>query len=113
MIISPNISSHRTGLESGYSFLSILKRNSESKLFNRLKQYRNYCTLFCFAGVFFADLSWARTLLLASSAVSCVGNVYLAFILLFVLKDVCIVCMSIYAVNFALMFLNYKLYFMY
>merc|ERR1719230_1142827 len=38
---------------------------------------------------------------------SCVMSVYLAYIL-YLMKDVCVVCMSTYAVNFSLFALNYR-----
>jgi len=37
-------------------------------------------------------------------AVSCVGSLVLGCILIFVLNDICIVCMSIYVVNFVSMY---------
>ena len=77
----------------------------------------NYVFLFFFwfmiTGMFLAHLYWARMLLVISSVVSCIGSIYLAFILFYVLNDVCIVCISTYVVNFALMYLNYQLYYMY
>ncbi|KAL5017490.1 hypothetical protein ScPMuIL_007079 [Solemya velum] len=53
---------------------------------------------------------WSTQLLLYSSAVSILGSVYLAYILLFVLKDICVVCFTTYLVNGLLMYLNYSLY---
>ncbi|XP_061444351.1 vitamin K epoxide reductase complex subunit 1 [Rhineura floridana] len=46
--------------------------------------------------------------LLGSSVVSIAGSLYLAYILFFVLYDFCVVCVSTYILNFALLFLNYK-----
>jgi len=46
--------------------------------------------------------------LVLSSWVSLAGSLYLASILLFILEDFCIVCVSTYIVNLALMLLNLK-----
>ena len=65
-----------------------------------------------FSGLCFAGIPWAKVLLLGSSLVSCLGSIYLAVVLFFVLKDICIVCTATYVVNFSLMYLNYQYYFM-
>ncbi|CAL8304788.1 unnamed protein product [Lota lota] len=50
----------------------------------------------------------AAMLLVLSSWVSLAGSLYLACILLFVLEDLCLVCVSTYVLNLALMLLNLK-----
>ncbi|XP_011668383.1 vitamin K epoxide reductase complex subunit 1-like [Strongylocentrotus purpuratus] len=48
----------------------------------------------------------ASILLLLTSVVSVIGCFYLAYILMFVLEDACLVCISTYVVNAALFFIN-------
>ncbi|XP_078376977.1 vitamin K epoxide reductase complex subunit 1-like [Oculina patagonica] len=57
------------------------------------------------------SFSWIPAILFMTSVVSCVGSAYLAFILFFVLKDLCLVCIATYVVNGALLYLNYHRYF--
>ena len=103
------VHTHHVSLSMIYKGAEITSNKSTQTLHKAVQYFLFWCII---TGVFLVEKAWARTLLLVSSALSCIGNVYLAVILFFVLKDVCIVCMSIYAVNFSLMFLNYKLYFM-
>uniref|UniRef100_A0A8C5L7Z3 vitamin-K-epoxide reductase (warfarin-sensitive) n=1 Tax=Jaculus jaculus TaxID=51337 RepID=A0A8C5L7Z3_JACJA len=51
---------------------------------------------------------WASTLLVLSSLLSLIGSVYLAWILFFVLYDLCIVCITTYAINVGLMLLSFQ-----
>lgn len=48
-------------------------------------------------------------LLTLMSAASCIMSIYLAYILYF-MKDICVVCVSTYVVNFLLLFLNFQRY---
>ncbi|MBN3308372.1 VKORL protein, partial [Amia calva] len=50
----------------------------------------------------------AALALMTSSIVSVVGSLYLSYILYFVLKDFCILCLTTYTLNFILFVLNYK-----
>ncbi|XP_053114764.1 vitamin K epoxide reductase complex subunit 1 [Hemicordylus capensis] len=50
----------------------------------------------------------AAITLVGTSVVSIAGSLYLAYILFFVLHDFCVICISTYVLNFALLFLNYK-----
>lgn len=50
----------------------------------------------------------AALILMTSSIVSVVGSLYLAYILYFVLKEFCIVCIITYLLNFILFIINYK-----
>ncbi|XP_060636164.2 vitamin K epoxide reductase complex subunit 1 [Anolis sagrei] len=56
----------------------------------------------------FSTSGLAAIALLGSSLVSIAGSLYLAYILFFVLHDFCVICVSTYILNFALLFLNYK-----
>jgi vitamin-K-epoxide reductase (warfarin-sensitive) len=47
-------------------------------------------------------------LLLLSSIVSCIGSIALFYILTVKLNDFCIVCFSVYVVNFTTLFLAYR-----
>eukprot|EP00112_Aurelia_sp_Birch-Aquarium-sp1_P006568 Seg1721.15 transcript_id=Seg1721.15/GoldUCD/mRNA.D3Y31 product="Vitamin K epoxide reductase complex subunit 1-like protein 1" protein_id=Seg1721.15/GoldUCD/D3Y31 len=49
-------------------------------------------------------------LLLLSSWLACVGCIYLAYILYFILEDFCVVCVTTYVLNFFLLFLNHRNY---
>ncbi|XP_024427047.3 vitamin K epoxide reductase complex subunit 1-like protein 1 [Desmodus rotundus] len=50
----------------------------------------------------------AALILMTSSIVSVVGSLYLAYILYFVLKEFCIICVITYVLNFILLIINYK-----
>ncbi|MEQ2283574.1 Vitamin K epoxide reductase complex subunit 1-like protein 1 [Ameca splendens] len=50
----------------------------------------------------------AALFLMTTSILSVVGSLYLGYILYFVLKDFCIICITTYALNFILFILNYK-----
>ncbi|XP_048372998.1 vitamin K epoxide reductase complex subunit 1 [Sphaerodactylus townsendi] len=56
----------------------------------------------------FSNSGLAAVALLGSSLISIAGSLYLAYILIFVLHDFCVVCVSTYLLNFGLLFLNYK-----
>eukprot|EP00047_Mylnosiga_fluctuans_P019368 m.81941 g.81941 ORF g.81941 m.81941 type:complete len:160 (-) comp8094_c1_seq1:550-1029(-) len=47
-------------------------------------------------------------LMLAASVISMVTSAYLAYVLAVILKDICIVCISTYFINGALLVLNYR-----
>nr|XP_025037146.1 vitamin K epoxide reductase complex subunit 1-like protein 1 [Pelodiscus sinensis] len=55
----------------------------------------------------FTPRTLAAVALLGSSVVSIAGSLYLAYILFFVLHDFCLVCVTTYLLNAALLFLNY------
>ncbi|XP_007894766.1 vitamin K epoxide reductase complex subunit 1-like protein 1 isoform X2 [Callorhinchus milii] len=50
----------------------------------------------------------AALILMTSSIVSVVGAMYLSYILYFVLKDFCIICIAMYILNIILLIINYK-----
>uniref|UniRef100_A0A8C3HIG4 vitamin-K-epoxide reductase (warfarin-sensitive) n=1 Tax=Chrysemys picta bellii TaxID=8478 RepID=A0A8C3HIG4_CHRPI len=50
----------------------------------------------------------AAVTLVGTSVVSIAGSLYLAYILFFVLHDFCLVCVTTYLLNGALLLLNYK-----
>ncbi|CAL1529186.1 unnamed protein product [Lymnaea stagnalis] len=52
----------------------------------------------------------AASIMYYSSIVNVLGCVYLAVILFFVLKDVCLVCLSMYAINGSLLYLTYNMH---
>jgi len=47
-------------------------------------------------------------LALFSSVLACLGSLYLAFILAFILKDLCVVCIATYVINAALLWSNFR-----
>ncbi|XP_041378602.1 vitamin K epoxide reductase complex subunit 1-like protein 1 [Gigantopelta aegis] len=59
---------------------------------------------------FLPDQGLASLLLYYSSVLAGIGSAYLAYILLFVLRDLCIVCVFTYVINASLIYLNYSLY---
>lgn len=50
----------------------------------------------------------AALILMTTSILSVMGSLYLGYILYFVLKDFCFICITTYALNFILLVLNYK-----
>ncbi|RXN28688.1 vitamin K epoxide reductase complex subunit 1 1 [Labeo rohita] len=50
----------------------------------------------------------AALILMTTSIASVMGSLYLGYILYFVLKDFCVICVTTYALNFILFVLNYK-----
>lgn len=50
----------------------------------------------------------AALFLMTTSILSVVGSLYLGYILYFVLKDFCVICITTYVLNFILFTLNYK-----
>ncbi|XP_054416101.1 uncharacterized protein LOC112134373 [Pongo abelii] len=50
----------------------------------------------------------AALILMTSSIMSVLGSLYLAYILYFVLKEFCIICVVMYVLNFFLLIINYK-----
>uniref|UniRef100_A0A8C9GTE8 vitamin-K-epoxide reductase (warfarin-sensitive) n=1 Tax=Piliocolobus tephrosceles TaxID=591936 RepID=A0A8C9GTE8_9PRIM len=50
----------------------------------------------------------AALILMTSSIMSVMGSLYLAYILYFVLKEFCIICVVTYVLNFLLLIINYK-----
>lgn len=50
----------------------------------------------------------AALILMATSILSVMGSLYLGYILYFVLEDLCIICITTYALSFILFMLNYK-----
>ncbi|KAK1152962.1 vitamin K epoxide reductase complex subunit 1 [Acipenser oxyrinchus oxyrinchus] len=51
---------------------------------------------------------WSVRFLIASSLLSLAGSLFLACILMFVLRDFCVVCVSTYLINLGLMIVNMK-----
>uniref|UniRef100_A0A8C3T2N4 vitamin-K-epoxide reductase (warfarin-sensitive) n=1 Tax=Chelydra serpentina TaxID=8475 RepID=A0A8C3T2N4_CHESE len=56
----------------------------------------------------FTPSTLAAVALLGTSVVSIAGSLYLAYILFFVLHDFCLVCVTTYLLNGALLLVNYK-----
>ncbi|CAM4679250.1 vitamin K epoxide reductase complex subunit 1-like protein 1 [Lepidochelys kempii] len=56
----------------------------------------------------FTPSTLAAVTLLGASLVSIAGSLYLAYILFFVLHDFCLVCVTTYLLNGALLLLNYQ-----
>uniref|UniRef100_A0A8C1PWL3 vitamin-K-epoxide reductase (warfarin-sensitive) n=1 Tax=Cyprinus carpio TaxID=7962 RepID=A0A8C1PWL3_CYPCA len=50
----------------------------------------------------------AALILMTTSIASVMGSLYLGYILYFVRKDFCVICITTYALNFILFVLNYK-----
>ncbi|XP_031557315.1 vitamin K epoxide reductase complex subunit 1-like [Actinia tenebrosa] len=64
-----------------------------------------FYSLVCILGLFKSKFA-AMTIFLFS-VTSCIGSVYLGYILYFVLHDVCVVCISTYIVNGLLFIINF------
>lgn len=60
----------------------------------------------CLAGMTVSAV--AALILMTTSIASVLGSLYLAYILYFVLKDLCLICITTYALNIILFILNYK-----
>jgi len=84
----------------------LLSENHPLNLPNCLCGICFYLLQFCL-GQFTYSHSIGMTLFL-TSLLSCLGSVYLAYILAFILRDMCVVCISTYIVNIYLLYLNYK-----
>ena len=58
----------------------------------------------------FVNAAWANNVLFYTSVVSCLGSAYLAYVLFAILRDLCLVCVSMYIANAGLLYLNYYRY---
>ena len=95
-----------------YYFLSALILKKDFSRHYKIFQCSSYifnCN-FDLLGIFRRN-STASLLLLMTSWVACVGCIYLAYVLYFVLEDLCVVCITTYIINAFLLFLNHKNYF--
>jgi len=63
---------------------------------------------FVFLAIGMTVSAMAALFLMTTSILSVVGSLYLGYILYFVLKDFCVICITTYALNFILFILNYK-----
>ncbi|XP_075687083.1 vitamin K epoxide reductase complex subunit 1-like protein 1 [Rhinoderma darwinii] len=56
----------------------------------------------------FVGLAAAAVTLLVTSLASIAGSLYLAYILVYILEDFCVICVTTYVLNFILLLLNVK-----
>lgn len=93
-------------LESKYARgLGILPENSPLSMSNAVYGlvFYGFLIVVGIVSFYYEDSVWVGGLLLASLIVVNLTDVYLAYILFFVLKDVCVVCISWYSVNLTLL----------
>ncbi|KAG7308706.1 hypothetical protein JYU34_005930 [Plutella xylostella] len=83
----------------------ILPKHSALEIPNCIYGTLFYCLMILLATF---DHSAVVTLQLLLALTSCASSVYLAYLLAFVLKDFCIVCVSTYFINALISFLVYK-----
>jgi len=67
-------------------------------------------TVLCHVYAVHVNTWWATHLMLGMNVLACAGCVYLAYILAFVLRDLCVVCVSTYVVNLYLLYASYQRY---
>lgn len=75
-------------------------------IFGRMRCETNIDAIFVLVGLL--PIPLFGKLALFSSALACLGSLYLACILAFVLKDLCLVCIATYIINAALLWSNYR-----
>lgn len=69
--------------------------------------------LFYYTLMFLLSCLKSRIMMKLSILLSCIsvlGSIYLCYILFFILRDICLVCLSIYAVNIIICYLSFKRY---
>ncbi|KAL4669911.1 hypothetical protein H8959_008465 [Pygathrix nigripes] len=73
-----------------------------------LQKYNDVWTRILIAVQCMTASAVAALILMTSSIMLVVGSLYLAYILYFVLKEFCIICVVMYMLNFLLPSINYK-----